>query len=537
MGDFTDLAAAGSGAARHGAKALGVNPLHALFPAEPRHISPYSPSSRIYLNDLYIDVEAVPDFAEDDAARELVRDPEFQRRLAAARDSELIDHAAVAACKRPVLERFYAAFRSRHLGTRPTGRGRAFRRFQEEGGEDLRRFAVFQALHERALHDGLGFCWRDWPPGWRDPASPEVARFADEHRERVELYQYLQWEADRQLGEAAQRTRDAGLSIGLYRDLAVGVDPNGGEAWSDQELLVPGAAIGAPPDPLSLKGQNWGLAPISPVALRRRAYAPFVAALRANMRHAGVLRIDHVMALTHLYWVPSGAEATAGAYVDYPLRDLLRIVALESRRHRCAVIGEDLGTVPEGFRETMNAANVLSYRVLMFERQEDGRFKRPHDYPPLAAASVSTHDIATLKGYWLARDVDWRERLDLYPEAGLAERDRESRIRDRHQLIDALVEAGALAPEKRGELADEGNGTHTADLIDAVHRFLGQSNTRFMLVQIEDAAGEMEQANLPGTVDQHPNWRRKLSRSLDEIFDDPAFARLADAINEARGRG
>jgi 4-alpha-glucanotransferase len=364
-----------------------------------------------------------------------------------------------------------------------------------------------------------------------------VARFAEEHRERVELYQYLQWEADRQLGAAARRARDAGLAIGLYRDLAVGVDPNGGEAWSDQELLVPGAAIGAPPDPLSLKGQNWGLAPISPVALRRRAYAPFVAALRANMRHAGVLRIDHVMALTHLYWVPSGAEATAGAYVDYPFRDLLRILALESRRHRCAVIGEDLGTVPEGFRETMNAANVLSYRVLMFERRPGGAFTPPHDYPPMAAASVSTHDIATLKGYWLARDVDWRERLDLYPEPGLAQHDRDARARDRHQLLDALVEAGVLAPEKRQDLIADGGAAHTPELAEAVHRFLARSNTRFMLVQIEDAAGEVEQANLPGTVDQHPNWRRKLSRPLEEILEDPAFARLAAVINEARGRG
>jgi 4-alpha-glucanotransferase len=531
MGDFTDLATLGEGIAKHGAKSLGVNPLHALFPAEPRHISPYSPSSRLWLNDLYIDVEAIPEFAEAPEIRDIVGNPEFQRGLAAARNAELIDHAAVAALKRPLFEKLFAVFRERGA----EGRRAAFRRYQEQGGEALRRFATFQSLHERALSDGLGFCWRDWPTGWRDPDSPEVVRFAEEHRDRVEFYQYLQFEADRQLGEAARRGREAGLSIGLYRDVAVGVDPNGGEAWSDQELLVPGAAIGAPPDPLSLKGQNWGLAPISPVALKRRAYAPFVAALRANMRHAGILRIDHVMALTHLYWVPSGAEATEGAYVDYPFRDVLRILALESRRHRCAVIGEDLGTVPEGFRETMAAANVLSYRVLVFERTEDGAFRTPDTYPSLAAATVGTHDIATLRGYWTERDIDWRERLGLYPDEGSRQGERKSRIEGRRRLLDALEAEGVLDPGQRHGLLADDRPVHGTDLTEAVHRYLGRSRARLMLVQIEELADEEEQANLPGTTDQHPNWRRKLSRPIEDILTAPEVARLAWLIGEARG--
>ena len=539
IGDFTDLALIATGAARREARALGLNPLHALFPAEPRHISPYSPSSRRFLNDLYIDVEAVPEFAECEAARAMVADPAFRGQLEAARAAPLVDHAAVAACKCPVLKTLWEHFRDRHLDADPdralTDRGDAFRRFQREGGTALLQFAVFQALHEHFLREGAGFSWRDWPEPYRDPSSPEVGAFAAEHSDRVECFQYLQWEADRQLGDAARMGQAAGLSIGLYRDLAVGVDGNGAEAWADQELLVPGASVGAPPDLLNMKGQNWGLVPINPIALRRRAYEPFVAVLRANMRHAGALRIDHVMALTHLYWIPPGAEPSAGGYVEYPFEDMLGIVALESQRQRCLVVGEDLGTVPEGFRERMHDANVLSYRVLVFERRADGSFIPPNEYPSLATASVATHDIATLKGYWLGNDIGWRERLNLYPNDEARAADRQNRMRERRLLVDALVREGVLPPDAIDELlpADD-SPVYTSALAEAVHRLLGHSNARLMLVQVEDAVGEAEQANLPGTVDEHPNWRRKLSITVEDLLKDEWFKQLTAALGDAR---
>ena len=249
-----------------------------------------------------------------------------------------------------------------------------FRNFRNAGGQALDDFAIFEALHEHFLRAGGEFSWHSWPAAMRDPRSAETAEFARERASRVLFFQFLQWIADRQLGRAAASGREAGLAIGLYRDLAVGANPHGAEAWADNELVVSGASIGAPPDPLSRSGQNWGLAPLNPLALRRRGFAPLIAALRANMRHAGILRIDHVMGLRRLYWVPSGSPATSGAYVEYPFEAVLRLLALESRRHRCAVIGEDLGTVPDGFRDTMRAANVLSYRVLAFERHADGSF-------------------------------------------------------------------------------------------------------------------------------------------------------------------
>ena len=525
IGDFTDLKPLCRRSGSIGAATVGLNPLHALFAAEPRHYSPYSPSSRDWLNWLYIDVTSVSGFADDPAARALA--PEAA--IAAARNAELVDYAAVAAVKRPVLEALYRRLRAR-------GDEAEFRSFLFEHGEALAEFCVFEALHEHFLAHGGPFSWQEWPAPMRDPHSVEVAEFARAHADRVEFFQFLQWQADRQLGAAAAAGRAAGMPIGLYRDLAVGVNPAGAEAWANQQIVVPGASIGAPPDPLSRAGQEWGLAPINPVALRRHGFAPFIAALRANMRHAGILRIDHVMSLQRLYWVPSGMPPTAGAYVDYPLRDLLRLVALESHRQRCAVIGEDLGTVPEGFREVMQRANVLSYRVVMFERGWDGGFIRPGDYPPLAAASAATHDLATLKGFWLGRDIGWRQRLAIYPDASAEASEIADRDGARRKLLDALIEEGLLAPERSMVyLPPDNEPVYDDELGAAIFGYLARSRSRLALVQVEDIAGEVEQANLPGTTDAHPNWRRRVSLSLDDFLAGPALARIAALVNEARG--
>ncbi|HYM73927.1 MAG TPA: 4-alpha-glucanotransferase [Stellaceae bacterium] len=536
MGDFTDLATLCRGAGAAGAAAVGINPLHALFAAEPRHASPYSPSSRSMLDYLYIDVTAAPGFSDDPAIRALVP----AAALAAARATELIDHGAVAALKRPVLEALWRRFRDTDLGSGGAAKsafGAAFRQFQQEGGQPLFTFAVFEALHEKIDREQGYAPWRNWPAALRDPGSDAVAAFAEAHRERVEFFEFLQWEADRQLGNAATAGREAGLSLGIYRDLAVGVNPDGAMAWADQELVVPGMAIGAPPDALSRAGQDWGLAPLNPLALRRRGFAPFVAALRANMRYAGVLRIDHVMSLQRLYWVPSGSSATEGAYVEYPFADLVRLVTLESQRQRCAVIGEDLGTVPIGFRETAHQANMLSYRIVAFERRDDGNFVPPAEYAPLAAASAATHDLPTLKGFWLGRDILWRQRLGLYPDAEAEAADIADRHRSRWQLLEALAAEGLLAPERFEEfLPAQGEPVYDPALGDAITMFLARSRARLMLVQIEDIAGEVEQANLPGTSDEHPNWRRRLATPLDDILAGPDMRRVAALVSAERRR-
>lgn len=534
IGDFTGLAQLCREAAPLGATTVGVNPLHALFAAEPRHFSPYSPSSRAHLNCLYIDVTAVPGYTEDAAARSSAS-PDA---IATAQTAELVDYAAVGTAKRPVLEALFRHFRGRELGSERNARsavGGSFRVFQREGGEALQSFALFEALHEHFSREGRQFSWQDWPEPMRDPRSPAVADFARANADRVEFFQFLQWEADRQLGEAAAAGQRSGLAIGLYRDLAVGVNPNGAEAWADQQLIAPGAAIGAPPDPLSRAGQNWGLAPINPLVLRRRGFAPIIAALRANMRHAGILRIDHVMGLQRLYWVPSGSPAPGGAYVNYPFDELLRLVALESQRNRCAVIGEDLGTLPEGFREKTQTANVLSYRILAFERRHDGKFIPPAEYPPLAAASAATHDLATLKGFWLGRDIEWRRRLWLYPDAAAEATELEERRRDRQFLMEALVAEGLIGPDRCSEfLGANGEPVYSNLLGEAVHAYLARSRARLMLIQLEDVIGESEQANLPGTDDEHPNWRRRLPCSIEDLLTGPEMRRVAELVNAGR---
>ncbi len=531
MGDFSDLALMSERAAQAGAATLGLNPLHPLYPANPGHISPYSPSSRAFLNSLYIEVTAVPDFKECPEAQALVNDPAFQCALIRLRRAEWVNHEWVATCKYAVLGRLFASFKQHHLD-KQTERAAAFADFCTEMGPALEHLALFDALHEY-FHNRNPDCWswRDWPPAYQRPDSPEVRAFAKEHRERITYFQYLQWIADEQLGAAAKRAQKAGMPIGLYLDLAVGVDPSGGAAWSEPDLLVADVALGAPPDRLNHLGQNWGLAPLNPVVLKERAFAPFIAALRSNMRHAGALRIDHVMGLMRLYWIPPGLPPTAGAYVRYPFEALLRIVALESRRHRCVVIGEDLGTVPEGFRETMAAFGILSYRVLYFEHMPNGLFKRPADYPEQSLVTVSTHDLPPLAGWWLGRDLDWRIRLALYPNADREAEDIASRPVDRQNLITALLEAGILTPETTPSL---GSPMVNADLLAAVYRLLACSAGRLLLVQLEDALGLEEQVNLPGTTDEHPNWRRKLPLRLDELLQDQRLQAVLAALREER---
>jgi len=531
IGDFTDLAALASAAGSCAAAALGINPLHALFAAEPLHSSPYAPSSRSHIDYLYIDVTSVPGFAEDETVRGLIDGERLAMSLAEARGARLIDYRAVAECKRPVLEALFRRFQMHELYPANAAKsrlGRAFRDFQRDGGQSLVDFAVFEALHEHYCREGVGFSWRDWPASVHNPRSPEVAKFLAAHRDRVEFFQYLQWEADRQLAAATAAGREAGLSLGFYRDLAVGVDPNGAEAWGDQELIARRASIGAPPDAFNQAGQNWGLAPANPLILQGQGYAPFIAVLRANMRHAGILRIDHVMSLDRLYWIPAGMEASAGAYVSYPFDDMLRLVALESHRQACAVIGEDLGTVPVGFRETMQSADLLSYRILVFERRSNGSFVRPPEYPALAAASAATHDLATLRGFWQGNDLAWRRHLGLYSDAHAADADEKERSRNRRLLLEALVSEELIAPENVSRfLSESGDPTYSMELGDAILTYLARSRARLMLVQLEDVVGESEQANLPGTIDAHPNWRRRITRRLEEIIDGPDLKRIA----------
>ena len=531
IGDFEDLARLGELAGREGASMVGVNPLHALFPDDPERASPYSPSSRLFLNVLTIDVDSVPELTEAEDLHRQLAAGDVPGRLARLREQPMVDYAAVAAVKLPALRELYRVFRRRHRGGAGTERGRDFARFMERQGTALRRHALFEAIQasQRAADPAAGG-WRAWPAPLRDPRSEEAQRFALAHEREVEFYAYLQWEADRQLAAAASRGEQAGLGLGLYLDLALGASPDGSEVWTAPEDYASGASIGSPPDDFNLRGQDWGLPPPVPRAMMRSGYALFADTLRASMRHAGAIRIDHVMQLMRLFWVPHGSEPTAGAYVSYPLHDLLGVLALESQRQRCMVVGEDLGTVPDEVRRALPAAGILSYRVLYFEREQDGSFKTPERYPRDALATVSNHDLPTFAGYWSARDIDTREQVGAFPTESWPDEQRRERAEDRARLLRALEGQGLLEPSSAASSALPGAGS---TLGPAVHRYVARTPAKLMTVQLEDVSDQLDQVNLPGTTEEaYPNWRRKLGVRLEDLPGDPRFRTMVNSVRE-----
>jgi 4-alpha-glucanotransferase len=441
-----------------------------------------------------------------------------------SRAKRLVDYTAVSAIKLSVLQTLFNLCRS----SADRGRWDAFEAFRRAGGPVLERHCLFLALREHfAKEVGASADWHRWPEDYRDPTSPAVKRFAAENRGRVDFLVWLQWIADEQLGAAAAAAAERGMAIGLYRDLAVGADRAGAETWANAAAVVSGAQVGAPPDIHNPAGQDWGLPPFHPRALREEGYRSFIELVRANMRHAGGLRIDHAMGLQHLYWVPQGAGPADGAYVRYPIEDLIGILALESHRHRCVVIGEDLGTVPEGLRERLTAANILSYRVLYFEQEpKTGAFLPPRAYPTIALAVVGSHDLPTLRGWWEGRDLELKERLGLFPRPGEAARQRQARDRDRSELLRAMRRERLLPPQGQPDLET---------LMRAAHAFLARTPSVLAMVQIDDMTDEAEPVNVPATSNEHPNWRRRLSMTLEELSTSARVAEIAEIFRCERG--
>lgn len=537
IGDFTDLRLMVELAGEAGMDIIGLNPLHTLFPGNPAHISPYSPSSRLFLNIMYMDVEAVADFAECEEARAMVADESFQARLRALRSEELVDYPQITAAKLTLLALLYQHFRKQHLQL-DSERAKQFRVFQAEGGEALRRHALFEALQAHFQGQDAGIWgWPVWPEAYRNPAAPVVTAFAQEHVEEIEYYEYLQWLASQQLDAAGKASLTFGLGVGLYGDLAVSVDRGGAEAWANQDVYALGASVGAPPDDFNLNGQDWGLPPWIPERLQMTAYAPFIATLRANMRHMGALRIDHVMGLMRLFWIPhdNGAGAVAGAYVSYPFDDLLGILMLESQRNHCLVIGEDLGTVPDTLREPLQQAGILSYRVLFFSRDAQDGFMPPGAYPAQSLVTVTTHDLPTLRGYWDGRDIDLRATLGLFPNEDVRQQQIIARSHDRAALLIALEREGLL--DAGSSLHPVANPDMTLELASTVHRFLARTPAQVMMIQLDDIFGQIEQVNLPGAgSDVYPSWRRRLTVNLEEWRDDLRVKRMVEAMSAERVR-
>jgi 4-alpha-glucanotransferase len=528
IGDFRDLEMLIRWMASCGAGFIGVNPLHALAPAEPARSSPYSASNRHFLNVLYISVPAVPEFEDCLAARARMADPEFARRLNELRARPLVDYRGVADLKFEILALLHQEFRDKHLVMR-SERGRGFLEFVARRGLALQLHARFDALDRyfRAT-DGSASGWMSWPQEYRDVNGGAAARFALEHPTEVEFHAYLQWLAHEQLLQAQALTRELGMPIGLYGDYAVGANPSGSETWGDQASYCLGAEIGAPPDPLALKGQGWGIPPPDPAVLEAQPLHGFVHLIRDNMRYYGALRLDHVMSLCRLWWIPAGCAATAGAYVQYPLHQLLTVLSLESARSSCLVVGEDLGVVPDEMRRAMPEFGLYHYKVLLFEKVP-GRFRRPDEFERHALAAATTHDLPTLHSYWEARDIELRHRLNLYPSAEIESDVVRERDNDRAMLLSALREQGLNPAHPSAPLEP-----YTDELGHALHLYLARSSTALVALQLEDLLGMIEPVNVPGTFAEYPNWQRKLTAAIEDMeARSDIKARLAE-INSAR---
>ena len=520
IGDFSDLRRFAELAGERGADAIGLNPLHAMFLDQPEQASPYSPLSRYMLNALYIDVEAIPEFRSE-AAQRLFGLPEMQAKLQASRRADKVDYTDAASLKLKILQPVFLEFEK----SAPAERKQAFEDFARNADELLQIGCTYEALRQYFSEQSPDM--RDcstWPEPFQHANSEGVARFRQTHAELIQFHLWLQWVADVQLGEAAEATK--GMQIGLYRDLAVGASPSGAEVWSNPDVMTSQAEVGAPPDEWNAAGQNWALPPFHPQQLREEQYRSFLALVRTNMRHAGGLRIDHAMGLARLYWVPRGGSPKDGAYVRYPVDDLVGILALESHRNRCIVVGEDLGTVKPGFRERMAEANILSYRLLLLERDKKGFVPRAK-YPKLALATASSHDLPTLCGWWAGADLAAKEKLGITDGEEAARKAREEREKDRRALADLFRSEGVL---------DSPDLPSTEQFIDAAHTFLARTECLLMMAQIDDVCEEPEQVNLPASMpDQYPSWSRRLSCTLEQLATDQRLIALSERLNTVRG--
>jgi len=512
VGDLSDLSSLAVWGGGLGADFVGVNPLHALLNRGP-DVGPYSPVSRLFKNPIYIDVARVPELEHAADLRERLDAPELRAEIEALRASSDVRYEQVMAVKGLALSALHRVFAERVRGS-GDDRARAYDAYVARHEPALTRFATWMAIGEAqaaSRHEShLAFDWRMWPTELRTPDSGAVKAFAGEHAQRVDFHRWMQFEADRQLADAAGRAHAAGMEIGLYQDLAIGTSAAGADAWAYPDLFVRGVSIGAPPDPYAETGQNWGLPPINPRALRRGGYRYVVDLLRSGFRHAGALRIDHILGLFRQFWIADGMSGADGAYVRYPSRDLLGIVALESVRHNALVVGEDLGTVPPEVPPALEKWGILSSKVFFFERDRRGGFKAAKAYPELALATADTHDMATLAGFWQGRDIDLRAEVGLIPDDAGVERARDERDREREALLRRL-KLEKILPAARMPKSP-------AEFRAAMHAFLCRTPSRLVGFSLDDLAGEVDQVNVPGVgADKFPCWTRKMHEALETL--------------------
>ena len=525
IGDFTDLLNLMKYAAEKKLDFVGINPLHALFTSKPAFASPYSPSSREWLNPIYLDIEKVGAFTYNEQLKNWQAQPKIRQRIAALRVTETVTYTAVWACKRDALQMAFNAFEQDACEAAANERA-AFEAFVLEKGEALQGFGLFEALGQYYSRPGqVG--WQSWPSEFHQPDGEAVEKFARSHEREIRFYMWLQWLCAKQLQEVNQAAAEYGVKLGIYGDLAVGVARGSADTWLNRQDYCMDVSVGAPPDPLGPTGQNWNLPPLNPLMLKHTGYEKFAHLLRENMRLYGVLRIDHVMALCRLWWVLNGKTADFGAYVHYDAEVMFAILALESRRNRCVIIGEDLGTVPDEARHLLNRYQVFSYKVMYFSKGWNG-FQLPEEYPEQAITVISTHDVAPLAGYWIGKDLDTMFKLGTLPDAAAFQTALDEREHDKADLLDKLKETGCLGadvqmPAKADEI-----------LLAALHKYGALSRSKLYAVQLENLLGVIDNLNVPGVTEGYPNWAQKMPVSLEDFLQHRLMGGQLAIIDEVR---
>ena len=515
---------------------VALNPLHAIHNRRPFNTSPYLPNCTFYQNFLYLDVESMEDFTRSRRALALRNSPAVAGEIAALREAPFVEYERVSALKLRFLKLLFLQFLRERRARSP--RAREFQSYLDREGDLLEKFATYCALdeHLHRLHPDT-WNWPQWPAPYQDPCSPETRAFRQKHWRSVMFYQYLQWQIDLQLAAAQKRARDRHLSIGLYHDLALATDSFGSDLWAHRPFYIAGCRVGSPPDDFSPKGQDWGFPPPNAARHREDGYRLFAESIRKNCRHGGALRIDHVMRLFRLFWIPDGNDAAQGAYVRELSLDFVRVLALESVRNQVVIVGEDLGTVEPEVRETLARFGILSYRLFYFEKQKTGEFRRHEEYPRQALVSSTTHDLPTLAGFWVGADIAARRDAGTIGEKEFAEQ-AAHRAGEKQKMLNLLFEQELLAPElpRTADAYPE----LTGPLHNAVIGFLALTPSELLAINQEDLTKELAQQNLPGTTWQYPNWGRKMRFTVAQLRSDAEARGYADMMRNwviKSGRG
>ena len=528
IGDFGDLRRIVGWTADLKGHFVGINPLHAIPNTRPFGISPYSPISRLYKNIVYLDMEDVPELKGPKYAQKIRASGKFNKELEALRKAQFIDYEKVAILKEKLLRKAFALFYKKHFMWK-TRRGRAFMKYTEGDGLCLESFALFMSLQEYMRKKKNACTWQEWPEDYQHVSAAAVRKFRKNNQKEILFYQYIQWLIDGQLKSIAEKAKKLGMTLGLYHDLAIGSIGCGSDVWSYQDVIASGADVGAPPDDFSPDGQKWGFPPTIPERLKETGYELFIQTIRKNMKYGGALRIDHALGIFRLFWIPEGMTPNDGAYISYPSEDLLRIIALESIRNKTMVIAEDLGTIGDNVRDALKSFKMLSYRLFYFGRNyPDPSFLPPERYPLMALCAVTTHDLPTIYGYWKGKDIETRRRTGKNSGDALWNKQIEERERDKKRIIITLKSQGIIPDDYPSDPAAVPE--MTTELCRAIYHYLALTPCKLLLVSLDDIIGTLDQQNMPGTVDSHPNWVQKTPPYLEEIMKDDRFTDLAKVL-------